>query len=341
MINIVIIDPGSTDACCLLRGLGPFTHLRRVYGDINLIVNPKLDWNAAVLGDIIFMNHPCSIETLNFMKLAKLCGSPVWADYTDDFLNIPIDHPSHNYFGKKETKDITRACMKESTVITTHCDELLESYKQINPNTKIIPHAIPDMFLAARKEPKLDRTKEVFWRGSRTHERALLEFAPAILECAKEFATWKWRFIGQNPWYITEHLKEKAVVTEQWVDATQCLQVEHAEQPAIHMVCHCDIPFSRARGYEGWQEATYSGAITVAPDFPVWRKPGVVLYKDKHDFVGKMKTLMHSFNTGISHKEEVDAAWAHIQENYLLSSIEHYYIDIIKGLVKSKGSILE
>jgi hypothetical protein len=59
-------------------------------------------------------------------------------------------------------------------------------------------------------------------------------------------------------------------------------------QPDIVMVTLENNSFNRCRSAGAWLEGTMAGGLVVAPDWNVWKQPGVVLYKERSEFYDKV-----------------------------------------------------
>jgi hypothetical protein len=97
--------------------------------------------------------------------------------------------------------------------------------------------------------------------------------------------------------------------------------------------------FNRAKSNIGWIEAVHAGAITVAPDFQEWRRPGVINY------ACKPRTDLPSFQTamwmalsmsGHNRAEELERARKAVP---LERTVNGMRISVIKDLLKRPNAL--
>jgi len=73
----------------------------------------------------------------------------------------------------------------------------------------------------------------------------------------------------------------------------------------------------------------YSGAVTIAPDMPEWRRPGITTYKTPDEFETKINELMSDEKLRCNN---FDLSLEYINENLLLSKVNRKRIEVIEQL---------
>jgi len=175
------------------------------------------------------------------------------------------------------------------------------------------------------------------WRGGKSHDSDLLAFLPAFREVSRlpQFSKWKWCFMGEIGALAASELR-KAIPAEN-------LEAGYGDFPHQYMAAfgHLgpwvsivpleDSAFNRAKSNLAWIEATCAGAITLAPDWPEWQRPGAVNYTTLKVFEERLRGLIEMFS-----RAEVD--WQvgdsreFIKENLLLDHANAQRWDIINQL---------
>jgi hypothetical protein len=282
--------------------------------------------------DVVFILRAININDLNFIKKAKSLNKKVWIDSDDDLFNVPIDHC--NYF-ENQNAELRRAyveihCMADAVSYSTK--ELLASHSKWSKNNFLIPCAYPDERVVRFKESDLPQKKIVYWRGTATHEKSLLEYAPYIVSLAKKNPDWEFHFSGFKPWYILEKIKNNWK-TYGFFDVDDLLEHIHGLRPAINMIVRTDNPFTKSRSCISYMETTFGGAVTVAPNWEEWIKPGIVNYKDKKDFIVQMEKTMDQFNK-TPNKKRVKKAFEYIEKNMVWSKVNKLQYQVLKSLTK-------
>lgn len=343
MLSLLILDPNPSDAPGFLRSSDPFCRLRKdfpnsyrlMYGKD--VVGNEHAWQAILQADVVFMHRPVGPAALQTAETVKTLGRKLWVDFDDDLLNVPTDHPNYFHFNDPVTVETQKKILGLADIVTVHQETLAEVLRPYCKRLKVIPHAVPDEFLEWRQEPQLPRRKLISWRGSNTHDRALRAFEPEIVKVAKANPDWEWLFVGYIPWHIVEKMEGvKCHLVPRWLTPVEYYQTIHAEQPAIQIVMHEDIPFSKARGNEAWLEASFAGASILAPDFPTWQEPGVFRYGSKKEFRTKLQNLVNHYDQHPhSLTANVKTAWTYIKKNCLTSQVNKLRVQTLKELTEA------
>jgi hypothetical protein len=126
------------------------------------------------------------------------------------------------------------------------------------------------------------------------------------------------------------------VIHQPSLDAIKFFSVLKAIKPKINVVPLHDNPFNLGKSNIAWLEATYAGAVTLAPDTPEWRKAGVTNYKDEADFKTKLGFLLSLTDRELDvlHSMSVDAI---LQGKLLLSETNKTRLEILGRLVNGSS----
>ena len=336
--NILFICPNPDDATSWYRGYGPFGALRRKFPKINLITGAsRFTWSLFQMTDITFMQRPYSANHLQIAKMAKDNNNKLWLDYDDDLFTVPQDNPAHGIYNSEKTQKDIATIIAMADVVTVSTQFLKRKLERLNKNIIVINNAFNDNILKLfDPKPFKSRPKFFNWRGSKTHHRDILVNGEAILSCAEKSLKkkWKWHWTGYNPWYITEGFKEGQVTVTEPLGVVEYHKFIKTIQPTCQIVPLADNKFNRSKSNIAWIEATYSGALTIAPDWEEWRKPGVLTYSDVAGFEHQMEFMMSmsesEFNNRLSSSSE------EINENYLLSKINQKRIEVLEWTLSSQ-----
>ena len=88
-----------------------------------------------------------------------------------------------------------------------------------------------------------------------------------------------------------------------------------------------EIDFNKSKSNIAWIESTYAGLAVLAPDWPEWRRPGIVNYTDKEDFRQKLTSMMKGEYNLESLRQ---ASWKYIREELTLEKTNEIRYDLIK-----------
>ncbi len=338
MINI-FIAPMRADSASYYRGIGPFSHLRRMHSDELNIVDgndlQEITWATLAKFDIIFIFRPQLSIHHKIATMANDLGIPLWVDIDDDMLNVPLEHPRYEFFQDATFKETHIAILDAAEIITVTVRKLADIYgKRYENKVNIIPNAIDEKMLRPLdKLPKLDpKQKVITWRGSDTHNMNLLEFSDEISNAIGNTRDIIWEFFGWNPYYITADVKDKKkLLIRQDVDVMEYFaDIQFKRRMAFHVPLADNI-FNRCRSNIAWLEATISGSVCVAPMWEQWMKPGVINYVDN---VGYYSALDQIYKNQIKAEAHLEESIKHIKSNYTLQIVNPIRWQIIQELLR-------
>jgi hypothetical protein len=327
MIKIGICDVAPQSACSYYRSFGPLSKLKYLDASITTEHIPSIAWNTLLDIDILFLARPCTDNYLQSLRVAQSFGIPTWIDFDDLLAKVP-DYNDHNGLFKQEsTQKIINECISQATIVTVSTQAIKDYYFNLNPNIIVIPNAFNDYNF----DFNLVSVKNDFitWRGSDTHRADILSIAAQMFNIARTHTDWKWIFIGNNLWYITEQIKN--VLNAREMDTIDYFKYIESLKSAIWISPLVNNEFNISKSNCGWIEGTYSGAVTIAPPLPEFIKPGIINYDTAEKFEYSIEKLMNSK----SYREaNYIKSYDYISKNLLLSIVNQQRLNIIKSVLK-------
>lgn len=345
MISVMVILPNTLDATSFYRGAGPLNQLRRSMSNLILTYPQNIHWPVCDASDALFIQRPYKKEHLKTIEIAKASRQPVWVDYDDFLFDIPNDNPCHNTYMESETQRIVASCIALADVVTVSTSELKRQLQRPGKNGKILneriyvlPNAYNSQLLEHHWEEaeKTKRSALVSWRGSQTHQADLFEIAEPIVDTSRKFENtdWCWQFIGYHPWFLTKFMPPKKTFAIAPMDILDYHQFMTRTGPAIQFVSLHDHVFNHCKSNIAWIEGTMAGAVTIAPDWPEWRQPGVITYQTPDEFKSVLENLMADPKWADKVREMNAMSRKEIREKYLLSQVTVQRRKILGALIE-------
>lgn len=292
LTRLAMVIPVKTDATSLYRAIGPFSLLQKQTEGLMLAEIETLNWASLSMVDAVFMQRPWTEQHLQIAEIVKRQRIPLWVDYDDDLFCVPRWNPVYDsYMGESRQKALARI-IAMADVVTVSTDQIKTNFAPLNQNIITIPNAWNDHLFPHVPRTTKERKKLITWRGSHTHRNDLQSVENAIVSLAQEHPDVTWNFIGENPWFTSRMPGNSAHITPAMDPLDYWAMLRNIE-PSIHIVPLEDCMFNRCKSNIAWQEATMAGAVTLAPDFPEFIRPGVINYSDEGDFRWKLKSLMN------------------------------------------------
>lgn len=284
-------------------------------GDLTLLVGQMVNWATLKACDAVFLQRPATEDHVRIVDMAKANGKPVWIDYDDWLYSVPqSNRASRLYNNPKIQNNMSKMLAKADvvTVSTPYLGELIRNILKriakgsqtetdllLNPDkVVVVPNAYDLDIMSSLDEKASHQRKHMAWRGSGTHDKDLLGVTEAIASCVSRNKTWTYSFIGEPFWLSMERLDEAAgegnqnIKVVETIDPIEYLAFLKTTLPAVMIVPLDDCPFNRAKSNIAWIEATHAGAVTIAPDFEEWHRPGIINYTDAADFEAKLDSFL-------------------------------------------------
>lgn len=338
MITILIISPNNTDAPAFYRSIGPFTALEKG-GDIRIVDGANMDINWASLSrfDIVFMSRPCRYEDASIANLVNEIGIPLWVDYDDNVLEVNEDNPGSLFYSMPQIRQVVTEVLSRADVLTVSTEELAVVYSSLCNNIKVLPNALNTDVCSVR--PK-QTTNTIMYRGSNTHNVDLYEVTDELIDLIDGTHGWNWLFMGFHPWWIQYEAVKKmthwpsenkdGLYWKSYVDIMYYFNILKEVAPRIFIVPLADTPFNKGKSNIGFLEATYAGAVTIAPKYlPEFNKPGVQLYETPEEFGTILKSCI---TKKLDMKKANDESWEYVNDELTLDIVNKKRIDIIESL---------
>ncbi len=139
-------------------------------------------------------------------------------------------------------------------------------------------------------------------------------FSDEIVNIAIKHEDHTFGFLNYNPWFITEKIDNSRFF--KGIDIRQYFLQLQKERPKLLIVPLVDNEFNRSKSNIAWIEATLCGAVCIAPDFPEWRKPGVITYKDDKEFYSAFDWAINAYLDDMN-----ENSFKYIKENLMLTDI--------------------
>lgn len=334
MIKILEVNPNTNDAMSFYRGRGPLQHLQKKYRkEIDFHpMGPQVNnnWDFLNIFDAVFIIRPYGDQHVELIKTCVQFGIPVWIDFDDLLIDVPIDNPAHIGYRDDSCKKIIHQIMKMCTVCTFATEHLMkEMGKNILHKSFVVPNAHNTKLL--RFPMTYKPYKKVVWRGSSTHIRDLQQFEGPVREVMRD-SGWVTEFMGDNPIHITDYIE--AIYTP-YMNKNRYFQYLSEIEGSINIVPlshrESELNFNKSKSNIAWLESTYAGMVSLAPDWQEWQKPGIINFKDHVDFREKLTAMI---------KGEYDLkalqaqSWQYIQDELSLDKINEIRYEIICSNLK-------
>jgi hypothetical protein len=334
MIKLLIHSPTKHDSTSFYRSWGVMHNLNRIMGrELDLIdFTSQRSWTWADLGgiDILFIQRPYSPDMLKLAQYVKNLGIKVWVDYDDNLFQLPNESRSFFNF-TPQVKQIMIQTLQCADVISVSTQPLHDFFNQQLglKNICVVPNALNDDLFTRTPSFNHD-SNAVVWRGSETHVADLVYFTPEILQ-AMAATPYKWHFMGFNPFTITNLVDEYRLTEKIAVHEPQDVIIYHqqlvAMKPKLMHVPLVQNALNECKSNIAWIEATYAGAVTIAPDWTEWKRPGMITYKDQSEYQAHL-VQPHDYAA------MWQSSWDYIKQNLLLSHVNQQRAAIIKDLLQ-------
>lgn len=347
MTRILACVPLDFDATSWYRSYGVFSNLRKNYipdlGVQGFAGGGKRSW-AQLLGfDILFMQRPAYPEWLKVAEyMKKELNKKIWVDHDDNLFELP----PYNRVRDTYTPVVKKAMldmMKIADIVTVSTPALQKYFiDNFAIESQVIPNAFnEDVFTMATEYnwlypqgtpqiPSHRTVERILWRGSETHQADLMEHMEPLVNAMENRPNTFWEFMGFDPYFVTMRFpaeKFKYYPPEDIMIYTKNLK---QIRPQIVHVPLLEDGLNESKSNIAWMEATAAGAVTIAPNWPEWQKPGVINYNSIEHY-GEL--LMQPIDME-RNKERWQASRDYIMENLTLTKVNKQRFEIIKQLTK-------
>lgn len=276
--NLLAFPANLLDDPCFYRCLGPLAALRQKRPSMAIQVIENVNWASLSMNDIVMLQRPHSANQLKIAEMAVSHGLPLWVDHDDDVFNLPKGHPAYDNYMVPQIHARIANIIRLADVVTVSTVGLKKVVERFNPNTHVVPNALMSNMVGAIRRSDAPRTNLVYWRGSSTHQRDLDRYTPQMIEVAKRNPGTPWLFHGISGanYKLVESIPNASRAAR--VDPIEYFAMISNMRPRVFVVPLEDNPFNHSKSNIAWLEATYAGAVCVAPLWDEWERPGVLNY---------------------------------------------------------------
>jgi len=334
-MKILFIAPRTYDSCSFYRSGGIAPDLKRKLGaDIFMtsLEKDKFDWQKMMMYDLVMFQRPYSDTTLAMQIYLKKLGIPVWVDFDDFTLDVPISNNSYETLTRARSTILQIAALADVVSVTTPALKaaFATAITAINPehplDIRVIPNAFNNTFLGRRSLEK--RTMNVMWRGSDSHTADLMAFGNALNLLMDTYKDWHFVYMGMLPWFLASPHGNTTYLPP--TDPIYYFEkIAQVASPVIHVPLE-DSLFNRCKSNIAFIEGAYCGSVVVAPDWEEWRKPGVLTYKSEDEYMSLISDVLEG---RVNAREMTDLSWAYIKENLMLTDVNELRVELVKSLL--------
>ena len=319
-----------TGAISYYRGLGPLTRFAKEthYELINITVGGDL-WERLRGIDVIYSIREIEDESIELYRMAKKLGIKIIFDIDDDLLNIPIEHSAFPHYARKNVRHNIQEALTLADVVITSTHDLKESlYRQHPRQYEVVNNAVDEKFFKLHKHPWQGQ-HGIAWRGSDTHDFDIRTMATPLLKFVNETPGMELHLWGYYSWSLIRETTN-SVHYHGTQEFLKYMLSFIETRPKVVIVPLADNQFNRSKSNIAWIEATQAGAVTIAPRFPEFMRPGVFTYENQREFLDHLITV---FSEPETVQRAYSASLADVESNYTLltKNIERY--KIIKELL--------
>jgi|VirMetMinimDraft_7_1064189.scaffolds.fasta_scaffold41959_3 hypothetical protein len=334
MNHILTISPYAGDGTSFYRAAGVIPFLKKEYNDItitDLSHRNDLDWNDYVGYNVVILQRPFNDQHLKTITLLKKLNTKVIIDYDDDLLNLDSHNP---YFaGYTRSKDNIEAICSLADEIWVSTESLMKTFSVYNENITIIPNAHNDYLFPIKEKRKFNiNTKKVSYRGGKTHELDVYNHFEEWLSIINDNQDFEFSFLGARFPYLETKCGDNYLIVE-GLHIMEYFNYFFNLSPNIFIYPLEDTKFNQGKSNISWIEATYAGAVVLAPNNinEFLGKPGMLNFNEKFiDMFNRIKTdykVLEILN---------ELSWTYIQNNLLLSQVNQLRYNSILDVQKRK-----
>lgn len=336
----------------LMRALGPLNAMRRQDSRLEIAL-PRLDpdgtwrlsWDWVGGCDALLMCGAFSSAHCQLAVKAKMMGVPIWLDWDDDLTCVPPWNPHAHLFPPEAMRANLAMLTRIADVVTCSTEFIAERRSRtrsfqgepIEQKISVLPNACHWPFSTAKRE------RRVTWRGWGNHDADLAQFIPVIKEVSQmpQFSRWKWTFVGEPGWQTKLAFPQSTPADptpyeyDPGADGDPFLymRILNGLRPAVHIVPLSDHPFNRARSNLAWIEGTCAGAVTIAPAWHEWEKPGVYNYTSPDHFRDMVRARLEEFSEPAAVAPAADQGRVWLQTNLMLDQVNQKRWDILNRIL--------
>lgn len=299
----------------------------------------KLTWDFVAGCDAVIIQRPATGAYLQFAKLVKAMGRPLWVEWDDDYTCIPVSNASFSEYNADALRPVLKELCWLADFISVATPELGRRLpKTSQGKTSVIPNAVMPVYRAKGQnfEPwfhDTPRERRVTWRGTDTHDEDLATIMPVLAELSRlpQLSKWLWHFSGGAPWEVHDAIPKERLEQSPFCGPVFFVPMLSVFAPYVHLCPLKPNAFNLCKSNLAWIEASCAGAAVLAPDSEEWRRPGIINYTTRQDFKEKLLEALHTFDGGKPHPN-VATSRRWLEEHLLLDQVNAARWKIIDGL---------
>lgn len=364
--RLAVYCPRADDGTSLVRAIGPLGAMEKEDPRLELVRpvlgthGQELTWDWLWRCDALFMQRPWQPVHTQLAIQASLMGLPIWMDWDDDYLSIHPSNPHYRQFAYEGAAEAMGQLVKLADVVTVSTEELkarIEDLENFNGQTessretarakledkvRVVPNACMwGLRDAVEGVPASGPTRQrrVSWRGGHSHELDIGSVLKPMAELSMlpQFSKWEWCFLGDMPWQVTQVMPKERLRAGFGAEPWLYMEALARLDPWVHIVPLAENRFNKCKSNLAWLEASVAGAIVVAPDWPEWRRPGVMLYEGMEGFGRVLRKVMEGYQP-LLQAAEVAASRAFIRENLTLEKVNEARWEILNGFAETANA---
>lgn len=264
MKTLLCFFPDELDCTSFYRGQGPLQTLRRKDRQFEMVITKDLNWVKLKSCDGIFFQRPWHPQHLAAIKAAKRMNKPVWLDYDDNLMAVPMSNKRYDLYSDPGIEQTIITMLQLSDVVTVTTKALEDVFKPYAKSIRVVPNAYDPECLGDLRAVEFSQNKHITWRGGDSHTKDLLPHLDVLERIIKDNPDWLFEFMGNTPWQVMERLRFQNVVMTPAMDPIEYFAALRLKKPAIMIVPLQDTAFNRAKSNIAWLEAASAGAIVLA-----------------------------------------------------------------------------
>ena len=334
MIHILTISPSASDGTSFYRASGVLPFLKKEYNNItttDLSYRSNLDWNDYIGYDVVVLQRPFLKSHLNAVTLLKKLNAKIIIDFDDDLLNLECHNPYYKPYQDNKENIETICRMVDEIWVST--EALKKTFSDYNENIIVIPNSHNDYLFPIKNKKEFNlNTKKVAYRGGKTHELDVYNHFEEWISMINNNSDYEFYFLGARFPFLESKCADNYLIVE-GMHLIDYFDYFYNLNPNIFIYPLEDTKFNQGKSNISWIEATYAGAVVLAPDNinEFINKPGILNFKKEFlylfDDIKENNRTLKILN---------DLSWDYIQKNLLLSQVNQLRYNSILDVQKRK-----
>lgn len=352
MTKILMISDSYQMAGAFWRSTGPFLTLKEICNvQVVWTKRDEVSWSDLADCDLVYMHRPFSDKDIAIFDVAMDFMKPVWTDWDDNLLDIPIDNETHSTYTQNQNQSRIKYMIANSAHVSvstvtmyTAWVEAMKNYRKERPDIcpedfesriSVIQNGMnPRWFKWARPVKRMDKIT-ILWRGSPHHQADIHEIGGYVKKLMNNNKDCMFLFFGMRPWWIFND-------TENWLHipilpVNAFFRKMHQYGPDLSWTSLHDNNFNRCKSNIGQIEGVMAGAVPIVPDWQgVWDTDLGYAHKNPQDFHEKFqKAIDETRNNRKRTNEMSDHLWEVMMRKpglYNLDLINKKRFDVIRKI---------